>query len=556
MAHRHLVHLVMLACLLVAACTPAVTEPGGAPTPSPTAPTNQNRTDGPASGGTLRIGMVADPVSIDPAFVVDDEGELVVAAIFDPLVRLDDTMQVVPAAAREWQVSEDGRTIRFSLRRSTFHDGTPVTAYDFERAFRRIVDETGPDRSTVGFLLDDVEGVDEARAGGGFPGVVVEDDHTLVIHLSALRPRAVSSFAHPSLVPVPEAALLDPNGFGEQPIGNGPFRMLEPRERGAFVRVARNDAHPAPPTVDDVLFTVYDPDPGGDRQWQDLQAGLLHVGHVTPERIEEAREVFGSATAGVRGPGLVDAVNATVYLYAFTLDRAPYDDVRVRRALSMAVDRTALAESLGRTRSPATTIVPPSIPGSTPGACEYCAHDPVAARALWDEVVADLEEREETVPTLTLTHNRGATHASIAEQMAAQIESALDVQVVMRAQDLQVFLRNVSRGEVGFFRLGWQPTEPNPGSYLHPLFHTDSLGADNLTGFSDPEVDALLDAALESPFPGTAIVRWREAEARILDQMPVLPLLYYHHALVIGPDVQGLTWPAFGPADLSRVTLG
>ncbi|MEX0952995.1 MAG: ABC transporter substrate-binding protein [Nitriliruptoraceae bacterium] len=518
-------------------------------------PGSPEGSDSLTGGGTLRVGLVADPVSIDPAYVVDDEGDLVVAALFDPLVRLDADMRVVPSAAHAWEVSEDGRTVRFSLRRSTFHDGTPVTAHDFERAFQRIVDETRPDRSTVGFLLDDVEGVDVARAGGPFSGVVVEDDHTLVIHLSGPRPRAVAMFAHASLVPVPASAVGDPTTFGEQPIGNGPFQMLEPRERGAFVRVARYDDHPSPPTVDDVLFTVYDSDPDGDRQWQDLQAGLLHVARITPERVEEARDVFGAAIGGREGPGLVDAVSSTVYLYGFALDVAPYDDVRVRRALSMAVDREVIAESLGETRSPAGSIVPPSIPGSRPGVCDHCIHDPVSARELWDAYVAERAARDEAVPLLTLTHNRGATHAAIAEQMAGQIEEALDVQVVLRAHDLQVFLRNVSRGEVGMFRLGWQPTEPHAGSYLRPLFHTDSIGLENLTGFSDPEVDLLLDAALEAPFPGTAIVRWREAEARILDQMPVLPLLYYHHSLVIAPDVQGLTWPVFGPPDLSRVTI-
>lgn len=548
-ARRRALSVVLAVGLLAAGCIgrggPQQVPIEPSPAEPPVADTSDLR-----AGGTLRLGLSADPVSIDPRFVVDDEGELVVGAVFEPLVNLDEELRVVPGAAEAWEVLEDGRVFRFTLRDARFHDGTPVTAADFARTFHRIADGTAQPLSFLAFLLEPVAGLTTAQSEGGpIEGVVVEDEQTLRIELDVPFPGFLATLANPSLVPVPERADEDPESFAEQPIGNGPFTMVEPRERGAFIRLTSNPDHHRTPLVDEVLLSIYPDDVTGERQWQDLLDGQLHIANVPPDQLDEALEVFGPAADDYTSPGVIRGISSTVYLYGFDTSRPPYDNVDLRRAISLSIDRERIAGDVMRgTREPADSLVPPPIPGSQPGECAYCTHDPELARELFEDSQADID-------SIVLTHNRGATHAAIAEAMAADIETVLELDVELQAMDLQPFVQAIRSGDAGMFRLGWDPTEPDPGSYLYPMFHSSQVGLENLTRYTDETVDALLDDARSSELVGTTLARYRQAEGLILEDMPVIPLLYYRHAIVAAPAVQELVWPPMGRVDLTTVWL-
>jgi len=541
------------------------------------------------SGGTLRIGLGVEPVSLDPRFVVDAEGEIVVNAVFESLIRLDDQLRPVAGAAEQWTIDEARTTYRFTLREANFHDGTKVTAHDFKRTFDRIADGTQSPRSPLDFLVEGIVGARQAVAvGGGLAGVIVEADDLLTIRLERPDAGFLSRLAHPGLAPVPASADEDAEAFAEQPVGNGPFAMIEPRARGAFIRLTRNEDHYRSPQLDEVLINFYLDDPSATRQWQDVVNGNLHVTRLTADLIDDAVERFGRSEDGYAGPGVLDGVTTTVYAYAFNTTRPPFDDVEARQAWSLAVDRAALADDVMRgSRAVADSLVPPSVPGYLRGVCDYCHHDPQRAAELWQGVLerwpdsdanedeaaappevadpdAELDELETAdepgtdepfVPTITLLHPRGATHAAIAARMAADLEQALTVTINLRAEDLGRFVRTIRDGEAQVFRLGWEPSEPDPGAYLTPLFHSREIGRDNLTGWSTQQVDALLDEARASTSQGAAMARYREAEHLVLDDMSVMPLLYYRQAAVVAPDVEGFVWSATGRIDLARVTL-
>ena len=585
----------LLLALVLAACTSEVD-----PEPVPEDEVTEDEPEeeqieeaGPRRGGTLRMGLVVDPVSIDPRFIVDDEGELIVDALFDPLVRIDDDGGVVPAAAERWEVLEDGATFVFHLRDATFHDGTAVTAEDFKRTFDRIADASAQPPSFLAFLLADVVGIGAAQeVGGALEGVAVEDERTLRIELTSPQPAFLATLSDPSLVPTPPLADEDLEAFGNEPIGNGPFAMAGPREPGAFLRLVRFEEHYSPALLDEVLFTLYDPNEDEETQWDDLLDGQLQVAQLTPARRDEAVEVFGRSSDGYTGPGVLDGVRSPVYLYGFDTTRPPFDDARLRRAISLAIDRERLAtEATDGTRLPATSLVPPGIPGAQPGACEACAHDPAAARALLDEVVRDLvaadepaddeqagdepaddeaagdeqgEEQDgevelppaaEVIGPVTLTYNRGTFHGAIAEQLTAEIAEVLELEVDFQGQELAPFIQGVRRGDVRVFRLGWDVTEPTPAAYLYPLFHSSQVGLDNLTRFEDAEVDELLDAARASDQDRERLGLLREAELRILDELPAIPLLWYQHDVVVRPEVQDLVYTPLGRFRLSEAWL-
>lgn len=541
----------LVVSLVLAACSGPVEVERSARSPElPTISEQLPAGEDDPQGGTLRVALSQDPASIDPRFVADSEGEAIVDAVFEPLVRAEHPSRLTPGAAERWTLTDAGATFTFHLRRAVFHDGTRVTADDFVRTFNRIADGTAEKRSYLDYLFDDVVGIEESRANGTpLRGVEALDDRTLRIRLTRPQPGFLSTFSDPSLVPTPPSADDDPGAFGQQPIGNGPFAMAGPREPGTFIRLARSETYREPAHLDEVLFTVYEDDASREAQWADLVGDQLHVAQVPVHRRSAALDIFGASSDGYTGPGLLDGITSDVYLYGFDTTRAPYDDPRLRRAISMAIDRRSLADDvLQGTREAATALVPPSMPGAQPGACEHCVHDPEAAAELFAEVVAD--HGSDVLDPLLVTHNRGAIHTAIAERVASDVAAALDVEVEFRALGLELFLDEVKQGRTSLFRMGWNVTTPNMGEYLTPLFHSSHIGAENLTGFADEQLDQLLTTAKHAAAPQARTSLYQSAERAVLDAAPAIPVLWYRHEYVVADDVQG-----FGVSPLGRFSL-
>lgn len=544
----------LAACLLTVAVVCGCTGRGAdvEPDDPPTSTVAPDEVPEASGGGTLRVALPGDPATLDPRFVADDEGELLVGALFEPLVRLGPGGAVLPGAATSWEVEDEGRTFTFTLREATFHDGQPVTADDFVRSFARIADATSEPPSFLGFLLAPVAGSGDAADGGELSGVEALDDATLRITLDDPHPRFLLTLADPSLVPVPATADDDLEGFGRAPVGNGPFALAEAPEPGGFVRLAAVADHHRRPSLDEVLFSIYPDDADRERQWQDLEEGLLQVAGLPPSRRAEAEERYGRSDDGRTGPGVIDGEASSVYVLGFDLTRAPYDDEVVRRALSQSLDRDRLVDEVFDGGAVAADrFLPPSLPASQAGSCDHCRTDPEGAAALLQDAGIDLEG----APPLVLTHNRSARHAAVAEQVAADVRAALGVEVEVEELPLSEYVPTVRRGDAPWFRLGWDANAPDPDAYLEPLFHSRNVGLDNLTRYADESTDELLDAGRAATTSVEAQTAYRDAERRVLDAVAVIPLVFERVDVVVTADVEGLVWDATGRVDLARVRL-
>lgn len=510
--------------------------------PRPTAP----------AGGTLRFGLGDDPHSIDPRLADDEPGLLVVDALFDSLTAHGRNQFPVPSAAASWIISEDQLTWTFVLApQGRFHDGSPVVSTDFVRAFGRIADGTSRPRSFQAHLLRDVLGFAEAQQSGGpLAGVSAPDDHTLVIQL--IRPNAdfASVLAHPSLAPVPPSA-DEVAGWAESPIGNGPFAMVEPWAHNQFIRLARV-ADSA--SLDEIIFRIYADDPNHAQQYLDFGAGQLHVAVVPPTELAIAERTYGSAGDGEDRPGVLDGPSATTYNYGFNTARAPFDRAAVRQAASLVMDREFIADDIMvGTRDAADALLPPGIVGRRPGTCQWCRHDPEAARALLAEAQVILDP--EALAPLVLAHPPGRTHARIAEHVAGALHEELGFEVEVRPLGLQAFHRALAAGEVDLFPIGWSSEHPLPSSFLAPLFHQREIPRDNVMRFADPEVDRLLDEAAATLDRRTRVELGQAAEDRVADLSPLTPLLTYRLQRVVASDVRGFRMDALGRVDLAKVSL-
>lgn len=533
--------------LLAASCTS-----GGAGADRTSSPPAVTATEAPTAadpgGGTLRFALDDNPASIDPRFVADQEGMTVVDAVFDSLVAIDeDLTSVVPAAAVDWTVSDDARTYTFDLREDgTYHDGSPVVADDFVRSFQRIVDRDAQPQSFLFYQLAPVQGYEAALEGDPLSGVEAVDDHTLRIRLRRPHAEFLQVLAHPSLAPVPEVGEDGAEDFADRPVGNGPFRMAEAWQPNQFIRVTRFEGHPSPPRLDEVVFQIFADDRSRQQQYDDFRDGRIDVASVPPEELTTAVQEHGRSPDGMRGPGLVDGTTGTVYYYGFNTELPPFDDPQVRRAISLLIDRDRIVdEVLLGTRTPATSLVPPSLPGPRPEDCDVCDHAP--GRAL--DLLAAAEGSEVAGP-LEIVHDAGTTNERVARLVADDIAEALEIEVTVREESLADVIAELREGTIGIFRLGWQADHPSPGAVLHPLFHSENIGQDNLTRYADDDVDDLLEQARREPDVEARLELYQRAEEQVLADAPVAPIFFYRTARLVSEDVQDLR---IGP--LGRVSL-
>ncbi len=546
----------VVAALLASACTGdgevQQPSPPSATTSTPTAratvvPNPEGR------GGSLRYALGADPFSLDPAYADDEEAQLVVDALFDSLTSLDRQLRPVPSAAQSWTVSPDQRTWTFRLQPgATFHDGTPVTADDFVRTFRRLTDGTASPRPFLAYQLADVVGFAEAQADGTpLAGVTATDEGLLSIELARPDADFASVLSHPTLGPIPAIAEESAFTFGQQPVGNGPFRMAEPWAHDQFIRVtrARETAR-----LDEVLFRIYSDDPGQEQAYADFVQGQLHVARVPAAQRRDALATFGAVGDGASGPGVLEGPWATTLHYGFNLTKPPFDQVEVRRAVSMLVDRETLAlDVLLGTRRPADRLLPPGVVGSTPASCPWCVHDPEGALALLAE--AEIVLDPEAIGPIDLLHLRGQSDQAIAQHLADAITEHLGLEVTLRELGLTAYAPAIREGAGHLHRAGWTADHAMPAAFLTPLFHSRNVGGDNHTGFSDPEVDALLDEAAATAGQRERLALYAAAEARIVELAPTIPLFTYELGRIVADNVEGFRMDALARVDLSLVAL-
>ena len=548
--------------LLVAACAAPRSDDvsGGdaaAPTPITPAPV------APASGGgTLRVAVGAPPISIDPRLVVDDTGELVARALFEGLVDLNPAGGVTPAGAVSWRVDAEGTEYRFTLRRAAFHDGRPVTAQDHADALLAVLDPTRPPYGREG-LLAGLRGArildaDGAPVPGGpadvlaAGGVEVVGTWGLVLRLESPDPRLLHALTDVALVPVPP----DVDGRAPGTVGNGPFRLLEPFEPDGFLRLVAVEDHHRAPSVDELILQFLPDDLDGARRWEDLLAGRVQIARVTPVRLGEAVAALGRASGRPGGDpvGVHDGPAAAVYAYAFDTTLPPFDDVRLRRALSAALDRQVLARTVGGGAVPADRLLPPTLlPGAAAGpVCDHCRRDVGLARELFAAWVMDTAA---ALPLpVTLTYPRRADHALVAEEVAGQLEAALDVRVALRALDLPELDAAVTEGRAGLFRPALRATlggTAAASSLLDPAFRSTAPRPTAGTGFGGPTTDALLDRLRAGPDPAAA----GGLDAVLTAEAVVVPLLWSRHDVVVGPGVRGFALDPTGRWWPERIRL-
>jgi ABC-type transport system substrate-binding protein len=487
----------------------------------------------PRAGGTYRYPLRYSPKTLDPARSADTFTVTVVQQVFDGLVDIDRDLAPIPAVARSWRVSRDGRTYTFDLRPGVrFHNGREVIAEDVVYSITRLLRPETQSTAAAQFAV--IAGAADLREGRAttLRGVRATGRHQVEIALEEPYSPFLSLLATNKAKVVPREAIeAKEPPFERAPVGTGPFRFVRWDEGKEIVVEANPDYFRGRPYLDRVVYSIMPAATDAD-VFREFRAGAFEESPIPADLRDEV--LADGKVQVVRRPVL------GILFYGLNLGRPEWRERRVREALQSALDRTAILRQgpLGPHR-PTAGLLPPGLPGYTPDRPVPPA-DLSRARALLRES-GDVGR----LPTVEVWSAVKSALARAELTGIAEAWRALGVPVETRfADDWPQFQAFLNEGRLSAFRYAWYADLPDPDNVLGVLFHSKSRY--NYFRYANPEVDRLLERGRTELDPIRRAEIYRQAESRILADVPVIPFLQLAFEQTYQPYVKGVEVSALG----------
>lgn len=502
--------------------------------------------------GILYVGNGSEVQSLDPHIASSTIDYAVLRALFEPLViRNPYTLEYEPAAAESWTISEDRQRLTFELRRDArWSNGDPVTAEDWVWSWQRAVHpEMGNQLAEVLFSIRNAENIQRGIVKDVTElGVKALGSHRLQIDLYYPDPFILTKLSYYYAAPVHRPTI---ERFGKMTdrysgwtkpanfVGNGAF-VLDEWKMQRYISVTRNPLYWDAQSIA-LNGVIYRPVESANVEERMFRSGQLHVTNDLPNN-------KASSYRGQQETPLVEAPYMGTYYYLLNDEMPPLDDVRVRRALALAIDRDTLVSTvLQDTMIASHSYVPLSMPGYE--SRSTLAFNPEEARRLLAEAGY---ENGENFPPLALDYNTSENHRTVAVAVQQMWKKHLNIDVELANQEWKVYLDKLTGFDYQIARMAWIG-DTDPGSLLDRLV---TGGQSNLARFSNPAYDQLIREAIPAePDRERLYDLYEEAEAILLEGVPLIPIYSYKKKFLVQPSVEGMPDNPANVVELKYVSL-
>jgi oligopeptide transport system substrate-binding protein len=460
-----------------------------------------------------------------PAATNETGGGNVIDAMFTGLVTYNQETAAPENAVATAIESSDQQNWTVTIRDDwTFQDGTPVTAASFVDAWNWAA--YGPNAALNSYFFEPIEGFaevqgefDEEGNPVGTPkaeemsGLKVVSDTEFTVKLSRPNSQFPVMVGYSGFAPMPESFFDDPEAFGKNPVGNGPFQF-ESWDPKVSIKLKAWEDYPGAEKakVAGVDFKIYQ---DLDAAWADLQAGNLDVLDTIPDS-----GLAGGQYKSILGDRVVEQPAGIIQTISFPIYDKKFDNVDLRKSISMAIDRETIINNVfNGTREAATGWVSPVVNGYKAGVCgEWCNFDAAKAKTLFDQA-GGFDGK------LTLAYNADGGHKGWVDATCVSITNALGVECVGKPiPDFATFRTEVvDRNMTGMFRTGWQMDYPSIENFLVPLYKTGASSNDG--DWSNKKFDDLMDEA-SAKAGQEGIDLFQQGEAVLAEDMPVIQMWY------------------------------
>ena len=531
--------LVVVMSVLLAACG-GESDPADTPDDAEDVTTEKPDDSEEADGGegaeqSLRINIKSEPPSLHPGTSSDTTSSAVLDQVFEGLTRINLDGEPEEAMAESIDVSDDGLTYTFTIREeATWINGDPVTAEDFEYAWKWVLDPENPD-TDYAYQLYPIKGAADAKEDGASlddVGITAEDDNTLVVELEQPTDYFLELTAFHTYYPLNKNVVDGNNDWaldaGDDYITNGPFKLVSWDHNDKIV-LAKNDDYWDAENVqleevtmhmigdESTALQMYEND---ELDWVGDPVDSIPLAAI--QTMKDAGELHISDRAGL-------------YYYTINHDHDILSNANIRKALALSIDRTGIVENVTKSEEkPAMALVPPSMFAENESG--YFADNDLDEAANYLE--KGLEELGlDELPTLNLSYNTDEGHAAIAQAVQDMWSKNLNLDVELNNEEWNVYLDSLGEGNYEIGRIGWIADFNDAINFLE-IFET--IGGNNYTNWESEEFQALLKdsrAELDSDKRQEIL---KEAEELFMEELPIVPVYFYTNAYAKKDYVQGI----------------
>lgn len=471
----------------------------------------------PALGKVIKIGIAKEPVNLNPVLISDAMGESFAANIFDTLVSYkDDVSKPAPGLAEKWEISKDGREYTFNLRKNVkFHNGDAFTANDVKFTLEQIMDEKNASPSSQFFK--DVDKIE------------VIDDYTLKITLKETYAPFLLALGSPQIgiMPAEYVKKVGMEAFDRNPIGTGPFKFKEWVPDNQITLVKNADYWGGTPNIDTAIFR---PIPKSEVMAVELKSGGIDVAtNLLPADIDafsKDDKYQVKETAGL-----------SLQYFAFSAIKAPYSDVRFRKAVYYATDfENAIKGIYGITGDRAYSYIPPQVIGSDVDFMKTKAlpYDEAKAKALFDELKKDGVVKDGM--ELEIWSPQDNYRSKIATAIASSL-TKFGFKVKVNTVEFATLLSETKDGKGGMYFLGWSSV-PDPDRWTYSIFNST---VNNRSQYSNKIVDEGLNEGRTNIDEAKRVEGYTKAMRQALGEDYIhIPLIFKNVYVATNKSVKNL----------------
>ncbi|WP_394729910.1 peptide ABC transporter substrate-binding protein [Altererythrobacter sp. GH1-8] len=489
-----------------------------------------------AQEGILLIGNGSEPKGLDPHLVTGVPESQIIGALLEGLIARHPTndLEPEPGMAERWDHNEDYSVWTFYIRDAKWSNGDPVLATDFVYSWKRILSPAlGAEYAPMLYVIQNAEAFNRGEIEDFEKvGVKALDDKTLQVTLQGSTPHFLSMIKHTSYSPVNPRAVEEHGGMTDRQSGwstldnyvaNGPFK-LKRWVTNQVIEVERNPNYWDAKTVRLNGIRFYPVDNASTEETMFRNDRLHMTNTVNPDKIAFFKEIMPEE--------MTISPYLGSYFYRLNVTREPFTDVRVRRALALAIDKKLLVERVTKGgQAPATGFVPEGIPGYA--ASTTVQFDPDEARRL----LADAGyPGGKGFPKVEIMINTSEAHRKIAEAIQALWREELGITVGIYNQEWKVYLDSMTNLDYEIARSAWI------GDFVYPSTFTDMFttgNGNNDTGWSNARYDQLVARSRVVDSEDERMAIFRESEDLLLQEMPIIPIYWYTRVYLKDTRVHG-----------------